>query len=347
MTDLKLIKHGILLEKTTNEFENAGVINPATIETNDTFHLFYRAVSKGNHSSIGHCKLLSPLVIDTRDVEPLLVPEFDFELQGMEDPRMVKIDDLYYLTYTGYDGVNALGGLAVSKDLKQFEKKGIIVPQVTYLEFNIITQIKSKINEKYTRYNSNDNIIDKLGKPMYIWDKNVILFPRKINDYFYFLQRIKPDIQLVKFQNWTDLTPEFWKNYFINFEENIVMTPKFKHEISYIGGGCPPIETPDGWLLIYHAVHDTINGYVYSACASLLDLNNPFIEIARLPYPLFKPQESWELNGEVNNVCFPTGTLSVEDTLFIYYGAADEQIACASLSLSALVKELLLNKIAI
>jgi len=125
------------------------------------------------------------------------------------------------------------------------------------------------------------------------------------------------------------------------------MTPKFKHEISYIGGGCPPIETADGWLLIYHAVHDTINGYVYSACASLLDLNNPFIEIARLPYPLFKPQESWELNGEVNNVCFPTGTLSVEDTLFIYYGAADEQIACASLSLSALVKELLLNKIAI
>jgi predicted GH43/DUF377 family glycosyl hydrolase len=51
---------------------------------------------------------------------------------------------------------------------------------------------------------------------------------------------------------------------------------------------------------------------VYSACAALLDLENPKIEIARLPYPLFKPEEKWELKGEVNNVCFPTGTV-VED----------------------------------
>ncbi len=65
-------------------------------------------------------------------------------------------------------------------------------------------------------------------------------------------------------------------------------------------------------------------------------------ELARLPHPLFKPEEEWELNGEVNNVCFPTGTLVVDDTLYIYYGAADEQIACASLSLSGLLKELVL-----
>jgi predicted GH43/DUF377 family glycosyl hydrolase len=90
-------------------------------------------------------------------------------------------------------------------------------------------------------------------------------------------------------------------------------------------------------------VHDTIKGYVYSACAALLDLENPQKEIARLPYALFKPEHDWELKGEVNNVCFPTGVYVAEDTLYIYYGAADEQIACASVSLSALLKELLMH----
>ncbi|HSU27851.1 MAG TPA: hypothetical protein VLJ68_05680, partial [Chitinophagaceae bacterium] len=96
-------------------------------------------------------------------------------------------------------------------------------------------------------------------------------------------------------------------------------------------------------LLIYHGVHDTVKGYIYSACAALLDLEDPQKEIARLPYALFKPEFDWELKGEVNNVCFPTGTILIDDTLYIYYGAADEQIAYASVSLSGLVSELLEN----
>ena len=119
------------------------------------------------------------------------------------------------------------------------------------------------------------------------------------------------------------------------------MRAKYDHEVSYIGGGCPPIETKEGWLLIYHGVHDTVDGYVYSACAALLDLEDPLTEIARLPYPLFAPEEPWELQGAVNNVCFPTGTTVFDDTLYIYYGAADEQIAVASVKLSDLIAELL------
>ena len=81
----------------------------------------------------------------------------------------------------------------------------------------------------------------------------------------------------------------------------------------------------------------------YTACAALLDLENPQKEIARLPYPLFKPELSWEIKGEVNNVCFPTGAIIQDDTLYIYYGAADTRIGCASVSLSELLSELLLN----
>jgi predicted GH43/DUF377 family glycosyl hydrolase len=73
-------------------------------------------------------------------------------------------------------------------------------------------------------------------------------------------------------------------------------------------------------------------------------LKDPRKEIARLPYPLFKPELEWELKGEVNNVCFPTGSALFDDILYIYYGAADERIACASVSLTDLLAELSLNR---
>ncbi|MBC7861393.1 MAG: pesticidal protein Cry7Aa, partial [Bacteroidia bacterium] len=182
------------------------------------------------------------------------------------------------------------------------------------------------------------------GKKIFVWDKNVIFFPRRINGKLCFLHRIKPDIQIVVGINTIEeLTTEFWQNYFLHLHDSIVLSPKYDHEVSYIGSGCPPIETEHGWLLIYHGVHDSVKGYVYSACAALLDLENPQKEIARLPYPLFQPEFHWELRGEVNNVCFPTGAVVFDDTLYIYYGAADEQIAYATVSLSELLKELLLN----
>jgi predicted GH43/DUF377 family glycosyl hydrolase len=179
-----------------------------------------------------------------------------------------------------------------------------------------------------------------------MWDKNLIFFPRRIDGKICFLHRIKPDVQIVvSINSLDDLNVEFWQNYFLNFDNYIVLTPKFQHEVSYIGSGCPPIETEAGWLLIYHGVHDSVLGYVYTACAALLDLNTPQKEIARLPYPLFFPEKEWELKGEVNNVCFPTGAILEGDTLYLYYGAADERIAVASLKLSELLAELALNKL--
>jgi len=336
-------KEGIILQKTSLGFENEGVLNPAVISDPTGIHMFYRAVSKGNYSSIGYAKLSSPTKVEFRSQIPVLFPQFEYESQGVEDPRITKIDNCYYMTYTAYDGINAMGALATSKNLVDFEKMGIIVPQLTYNEFIHLACVQEPLNEKYTRYNEHERITEKQGKKVYIWDKNVIFFPRKINNKFYFLHRIRPDIQIASVIDLHELTPFFWQNYILTFRNSILMEPKFEHEVSYIGGGCPPIETPDGWLIIYHGVHDTVNGYVYCACAALLDLNNPEIEIGRLPYPLFKPEYVWELQGEVNNVCFPTGTVIEDDQLYIYYGAADEQIACASCSLSTLISELKIN----
>jgi beta-1,2-mannobiose phosphorylase / 1,2-beta-oligomannan phosphorylase len=339
---IEVKKEGILLKKTVLKFENEGVLNPAAIRDGEAVHLYYRAVSNGNYSSVGYCKLKGPSTIEERFEAPVLFAEHDYESHGVEDPRITKIDDLYYLTYTAYDGVNALGALAISEDLLHFEKKGIIVPQITYDEFRDLAKTHEVINEKYLRYNERGQVAEKQGKTVLLWDKNVIFFPRRINGQLYFLHRIKPDIQIAAVNDLQELTPEFWQLYFLHFDEHIVLSPKYQHEISYIGGGCPPIETEHGWLLIYHSVFDTVKGYVYCACAALLDLQNPQKELARLPYPLFKPEHDWELTGEVNNVCFPTGAALFDDRLFVYYGAADEQIAVASMSITGLLKELLL-----
>jgi predicted GH43/DUF377 family glycosyl hydrolase len=174
-----------------------------------------------------------------------------------------------------------------------------------------------------------------------LWDKNVVFFPRKIGGKLVFLHRIRPGIQIVSINSLRDLTKKFWDDYFLNLEEHIVLDPVHGHESSYVGSGCPPIETEHGWLLIYHGVEHCGKDHVYSACAALLDLRDPGKVIARLPYALFSPQYEWEINGEVNNVVFPTGTALFGNTLFIYYGAADTQIACASVSFSGLVAELL------
>lgn len=341
---LKVDKEGIILAKTELAWEHEGVLNPAVIMAGDHIHLFYRAVARGNYSTIGHCVLEGPLKVMSRNPKPVIFPQFDYESQGVEDPRIVQIDGLYHLSYTAYDGVNARGAVAISTDLVHFEKIGVITPELSFEEFQHLAECKGAVNEKYLRFNQRELVKVKHGKKVFVWDKNVIFFPRRIRGKLHFLHRVRPDIQVVAVDELAQLTRDFWQKYFLQLEDHIVLEPRHAHEVSYVGGGCPPIETAHGWLLIYHGVHDTVSGYVYTACAALLDLEAPQNEIARLPYPLFFPEMPWELRGEVNNVCFPTGTVVLGDRLYIYYGAADERIACASMSLPDLLAELLLNK---
>ncbi len=101
------------------------------------------------------------------------------------------------------------------------------------------------------------------------------------------------------------------------------------------------IETDKGWLLIYHAVEDRDSGKIYHASAALVDKKDPQKFIGKLKDPLFSPKEDWELQGDVNNVVFPTGAAVFDDRLYIYYGAADKRIACASMDLAELLDELI------
>ena len=337
-------RHGVILEKTNNNFENLGVFNPAVIQEGSIVHIFYRAVREGNFSTIGYCKLQGPLTVTERYTHLVFSPEYPEEIQGVEDPRITKIEDTYFMSYSAYDGVNVFGAYAKSEDLKTFKRMGVITPKFTFEEYSIlIMKNYDKINTKhfdFYRMLSRYNLPKIIKEKVYVWDKNVVFFPKKIKGKYAVLHRLYPSIQILFFEDVSELTKQFWEDYISNLQKHIVFTPKCQHESAHIGSGCPPIETKEGWLLIYHSVQLTTNGYIYHAAAALLDLKNPKKLIAKLKRPLFSPQEEYEKKGNVNNVVFPTGSARFNDELYIYYGAADSCTAVASVDINLLIKEL-------
>jgi predicted GH43/DUF377 family glycosyl hydrolase len=317
------------------------VLNPAVVQQGNTLHMFYRAVRKGNHSTIGYCKLDGPLNVVERKKTPVLFSEFDYEKHGIEDPRIVFLDETYYLTYTAYDGKNALAAYATSKDLKQWKKQGTISPKITYDEAEDIFR-SSKLKERYFFFESYYK--DIVGKDVLLWEKDVFILPKKINNKFALIHRILPDIQIIYFNDFKDLTLDYWKKYLQKLGNFVVLEPKHGYESRNIGGGAPVIETDEGWLMIYHSVEDSNNGKIYHASAALLDKKNPCKVIGHLNKPLFSPTEEYEKLGDVNNVVFPTATAIFDDRLYIYYGATDKRIAVASVNLNELLDELLNEK---
>ena len=112
-----------------------------------------------------------------------------------------------------------------------------------------------------------------------------------------------------------------------------------------IGLSPPPIETPQGWLVIYHGVKHTAAGCIYRLGLALFDLHSPEICLQRGDEWVFAPEEPYELHGDVGNVVFPCGyTIAPDgDTIHLYYGAADTRIGLATGSLRGLLEWLELH----
>ena len=101
-----------------------------------------------------------------------------------------------------------------------------------------------------------------------------------------------------------------------------------------VGACLPPIETDEGWLVVYHGVKYAVGNPVYRLGAALLDLDEPHRLIARARRWLLSPQEQYERTGDAPNVVFACGGLIRGDELWVYYGAADSSICVARARLS-------------
>ncbi|MGD9153548.1 MAG: pesticidal protein Cry7Aa [Gammaproteobacteria bacterium] len=332
-------KKGIILSNTEIAFENHAVLNPACIKINDEIHMFYRAINKKMISTIGYCKFKYNKVI-YRSPKPILMPEKPEEKLGLEDPRLSKIDDTYYLTFSIFDGKNVLQSYATATELPHFTKQGLMLPKITFGEIkNIFEHSDLKCARKYLDYQK--KYLSNLKDDDYIWMKNAVLLPKKFKGQYVIIHRMLPGIHIVFFDDFSQLTCDFWKKYISELDDHTMFYPKYNFENQHIAPGIPPLETYLGWIFFYHTVEETKTGLIYRTAAALLDKKNPQRVIGRLDYPLFGPDEPWEQWGDVHNVVFPSSAIMNGENIDIYYGAADTYIGLCSVNCDELLTALI------
>lgn len=211
------------------------------------------------------------------------------------DPRLTKIEDVYYLTWCIDSANGPCIGLATTSDFKEF------------------TQL--------------ENIA-------YPPNRNCVVFPRKIAGKYAVLHRPSDRGHTpfgdIFYSSSPDLT--HWGTHRFVFG-----TVASSWQSTKVGPGPAPIETPEGWLLIYHGVWTSCNGYLYYAGGALLDLEEPWKVIARTKDYLLAPTEAYERVGDVPNVVFPSSAILLGDTLRLYYGCADTVVSMAEAKIDELI----------
>ena len=176
------------------------------------------------------------------------------------------------------------------------------------------------------------------------YNRNGVLFPRKINGKYAMLSRPSD----------SGHTP--FGDIFLSESPDMLYWGKHRHVMSKspewweslkIGGGAAPIETNEGWLLFYHGVSGTCNGYVYSIGGAILDKENPSIVKYRCQNFLLTPEEWYEERGFVPNVTFPCATIHDAETgkIAIYYGAADTYVGLAFTTVDLIVDYIKKNSV--
>lgn len=180
----------------------------------------------------------------------------------------------------------------------------------------------------------NFKTFERYGVIMSPEDKDAALFPRRINGNWALIHR---PVSAARAHIWISYSPDLK-----NWGKHVLLMNARKGawwDANKIGLSPPPIETPEGWLMIYHGVKQSCAGCIYRLGLALFDLNNPELCLKRGSEWIFAPEEPYEKNGDVGNVVFPCGyTIDPDgDTINIYYGAADTSIALATGS----IKEML------
>jgi beta-1,4-mannooligosaccharide/beta-1,4-mannosyl-N-acetylglucosamine phosphorylase len=161
----------------------------------------------------------------------------------------------------------------------------------------------------------------QMENTMMPYNRNGAFFPRKIGKNYAMFSRPSDSGHTPFGAIWYSESPDFvfWGKH------RHVMAPSGGWQSTKVGAGPCPIETTEGWLLFYHGVLTSCNGFVYSFSAALLDLEKPWKVIARAKPYIINPREIYELAGDVPNVTFPCAALVDKDSgkIAVYYGCAD------------------------
>jgi beta-1,2-mannobiose phosphorylase / 1,2-beta-oligomannan phosphorylase len=218
-----------------------------------------------------------------------LVGEGALQTFGVEDCRVSLLDNLYYLTFTAVSENGVGVGLRTTRDWKNFQSHGIILPP---------------------------------------HNKDCTIFQEKIQGLYYLLHR-PSSVHIGGNYIWIASSPDgtHWGNH-----QCIIKTRKGAWDSARVGAGAAPIKTEKGWLEIYHGANEKNQ---YCLGAFLMDLADPSKIIARTDEPIMVPTDPYELNGFFGEVVFTNGHIVRPDgdTVTLYYGASDEFVCGANVSI--------------
>ena len=314
----------------------ATVFNPAVLYENGKFTIIERAAGslRPFHCYLGLLESADGIHFTHVRQEPIVTPaDFGFPYGSVQDPRLVKIEGRYYLTY------------ALRPSSYGYSPTGIGKPDEIAPEYpgewgwreNFMTRSGVMVSEDLVHFRQ-----VAYTTPFEINDRDNILFPEKIGGRFALLRRPEEWIG----SEYGTEKPGIWLTYSNDLETwtppVLIATAREEWEFKKIGGSAPPVRTEAGWLTLFHGV-DKDN--VYRCGAMLLDLEDPSKVVARGRSFILEPREYYERFGlYIPNVVFPTAAIVKDGLLWIYYGVTDTAICLATVPLDDLVDFVLAEK---
>ncbi|NDV93986.1 glycosidase [Dysgonomonas sp. 521] len=316
-----------------NDWESLVTCNPGVYYDNGIFYMLYRAAGNDDEHVIrlGLATSKDGFHFERASEQPVFGPGVNnFDSGCVEDPRIVKFDNEYYVTYA-YRPFPPGQYWKFAHDVVKIPKVGADAPAA-------IAKNLGNTGLAVTTDFKNFRRLGRLTSPV-LDDRDVIIFPEKINGQYVLMHRPKQYIG----ERYGVKYPSIWLKFSDDLldwedkESHLLLTGIEGTWEEKIGGSTPPLKTEYGWLVIYHGVENGGLGY-YRAGAILLDLENPLKIISKAPDFILEPEYDYEIEGYYKGCVFPTGNVIVDDTLYVYYGGADKYIGVATCNIHDFIK---------
>lgn len=328
--DLSLARvvYNPVLRPNKHPWQAAAVCNPAALILRGRTHLVYRSVGTDGVSRMGYASSPDGLLFDERLPYPMYVSASPRNIPrnarhyspvmypsggswgGCEDPRMVSIDGRIYITFNMFDGWD-------------------------YIRVAVISISETDFIAKNFHNISAPTILSKPGQR----HKNWVLFPEKINGKFALIHSISPKVEIAYCDSLegvgtTEPFIESWDG------PRAAVAQRENYWDNYVrSAGPPPLRTPHGWLLFYHA-NDKREVHRYKLGVMLLDLNDPTKILYRSAHPILEPDAQYENDGKPG-IVYACGATIKDDLVYVYYGGADHVICVAFAPLKAFLNALM------
>jgi beta-1,2-mannobiose phosphorylase / 1,2-beta-oligomannan phosphorylase len=331
------------LKPGTKEMTVKGLLNPGVFKFDKKTWLLIRVAESPKQTK----DFVTIPVLNDGEIEALQFDKNDPHLD-YSDPRIITYKTREYLTTLshlrlmcsddgvtfyepeGYEPIFGVGPLEAYgiEDCRVTEISGVF-----YLTYTMVSSHGVGVGLMQTR---DWKRFDRKGMILPPHNKDCTFFEEKVRDRYYALHRPSSP-QLGGNHIWLAESPDLihWGNH-----KCIATTREDSWDSARVGAGASPIRTPKGWLVIYHGADESGR---YCLGALLLDINDPSRVIARSGFPIMEPTEAYELTGFMDNVVFTNGHLVIGDRVQLYYGACDEVICRAELSIKEILSSLSLK----